>query len=201
MATEITDRSFQPQGGSFSGLAGFGFYLNLAGSLLSAVGGFYQAKTQKFQLQSQALSMEFQASMSNINARSAEEDANYIMESGQREVGQLTMQAGQVKAAQAASATARGVKLGVGSVAEHAATIEYVKQADAFQLRAGTVRAAEAQRASAVDERNQSLIARVSARNLRGAARSVSPFAAAGASLLGSAGSVASQLAYNRRYR
>jgi len=184
--------------GGFSGLGPAGTMLSIAGMFMGVIGSFYSAKAQQYQLKSQALSMDFEASMANLNARSAELDAQHILESGQQELGLATLRAGQAKAAQAASLAARGVQAGVGTAAELQATTELAKQLDVLTINSNAVRAAEASRTRGIDFQNRALLAGVSARNLRGAARSVRPWMSGFSSLLGGASGVASQWAANQ---
>lgn len=176
-------------------LGAFSVAMSMAGALNSAIGSFYSAKSQQYQLRSQALNAEFQAGMDSINARSQEIEAQSILRSGQQAIGMATMRAGQEQAARKASLGARGIAAGVGSTKEVAASAEYVKQLDVFAINTNAVQAAEARRMQAVNFRNQAAMSRMSANNLRSGASSISPNASAFGSLLGSAGSVASNWA------
>lgn len=187
----------EPTGG-MSGLAKAGTIFSIAGLLNSAIGSFYAAQSKKYQLKSQKLAAEFQKSISNINARAYEREAEYILEAGQKQIGRYTMQAGQQKAAAKASLAARGVQAGVGSTAEIMATGDIVKEIDVYTINANTVRQAEAARMQASNYRTQAAMAGVEAYNLRGASRSLQPWGAAGASLLGGAGDVAFQWAVSK---
>ena len=157
------------------GQAGIG--MSIAGALSSAIGSFYSAKLQKQNLQ-------YQSQMSAINARMAENTAQSALDQGQRAVAQQTMKAGQVKSAQRAALAANGVDLGVGSAAEVLASTDIVKDMDKNTIEANAVRAAWGYRTQATNYANQSLLEGTSA-------QSVSPWSAAGASLLGNAGEVA----------
>ena len=175
-----------------SGLGAFSVAMSVAGALNSAIGGFYAAKSQQYQLKSQALNAEFQAGMASINARAQEIEAQSVLRSGQQAIGMATMRAGQEQAARRASLGARGVAAGVGSTREVAASAEYAKQLDVFAINTNAVQAAEARRMQAVNYRNQAAMGRMTAQNLRSGASSISPGSAAFSSLLGGAGSVAS---------
>jgi hypothetical protein len=173
--------------------------MSIAGALTGAIGSFYSAKNQQYQLKSQALSLEFERSIANINARAAELDAKHILEAGRHQKALVTLQAGQVKASQRVSQAAAGIQGGVGSAAEVLASTELAKRLDSLTIDANTARAAMAARSRAVNFQNQSLLTGVSAQNLRDSAGSISPFMAAGTSLLGSASRVASRHVANRR--
>ncbi len=189
------------QTGSYEGLADLGLWTSMAGSALDVLGNFYAVKSQKAQLQSQASSLEFQQSMSAINARDAEMDAQAILEAGQREQGRVSQEYGQAKAAVRASTGGRGIQQGVGSAAEVQASIELAKQTDVYAVNSNAVRAANAARTRAVNERNEGLLAGVSAQNLRGTAGSLDPYAAAGGSLLRNASGISRQWLARERYR
>lgn len=187
-------------GEDFGGLAGLGFFTSLTGLLLGAVGSFYSAKGQQGQLEAQASSADFAASMAQLNARAAENDAQAILEAGQREKLGLALRSGQERAAVQVEQAASGTQSGSGSNAEALASLRFMQQLDAMTMDSNMLRAANAARTQAVDLRNQSRLARVSAANLRGTARSIDPYLGSTASLLGGAGTLASQWLYNQRY-
>lgn len=182
---------FTPSDATMASFAKMGPMLSVFGAINSAIGTFYQAKTQQYQLESQALSLDFQKSMANINARQAETTAQNIMRAGEQQAATVTMKYGAQKASQVASMAARGIQAGVGSAAETIATTDIMKETDALTINANTVRSAEAARMQKVNYENQGLLAGVSAENARTSAGSISPWMAAGSSMLSSAGNVA----------
>jgi hypothetical protein len=186
---------------SYEGLANFGTLVSFFGMGLSAVGNFYAVKSQQNVLESQALSAEHAASMSARNARQAEMDAQAITEAGNREQSRISQQYGQAKGAARAAMASRGIQAGYGSTAEVQASIELAKQLDMHTIDSNTVRAANAARTQAVNARNESLLAGVSAANLRGTAGSLDPYAAGATSLLGSASGISQQWLARERYR
>jgi hypothetical protein len=156
----------------------FSMYAGLAGMATQAIGSFYSAKSQKS-------SLKFQAAMAEINARSAERSAQSVMLRGQREVGNLTLKAGQLKSTQRASMAANGIDIGEGSAAELQASTDLMKEIDVMTIQDNATREAWAHRTQGVNAQNEGVMA-------RSAAGSISPFGSAAGSLLGSAGSVAS---------
>ena len=182
-----------------STLTTIGLAAQITGGFMDAIGGFFAAQAQKDVLKSQALSAEFQASMANLNARQAEIDAQSILAAGRQQVGQLTMQRGQEKSSKKVSAAARGVVGNVGSAAEIMATEDLVKEIDAMTINRNTVRAAGQARMQATNQRNQSLLAGVSAGNLRRTAGSISPAAAFNSASMAGAGRFAASYARSRR--
>jgi hypothetical protein len=176
-----------------------GLILQIFGALTGAVGSFYAAKSQSYQMKSQAKNLEYQQTMSNINARMAEEEAQSIMQAGEREIGQYTMRAGQAKASQQVAQAASGIQAGVGSAAETMASMEYVKQVDSLTINSNRVRAASAARMQAANYRAQGLMQGVSAQNLYRSARHNQPWTGIAGSLMGSAGTVAANWAQAER--
>lgn len=174
-------------GGGGAQISAVGAYGQIAGALMSAVGGYFSALAKKDQLKSQALSAEFQAFMSQMNARQAEEDAQAILAAGRSQIGMATMQRGQEKSRRKVSAAARGVVGNVGSAAEVLATEDLMKEIEAMTINQNTVRAAGQARMQGVNYGNQSLLSGVSAGNLRRTAGSISPGLAASTSLGNSA--------------
>jgi hypothetical protein len=154
-----------------------------AGAVQSAVGSYYQAKSAQYQYKSQALTMDFQKSMSEINARQAEFMAQQIVDVGGKEISMLKMRAGKIKSASKASMAARGIKLGVGSTAEVVATTDLVAEMDALTIYANAIKSSEAARTQSINYMNQAMQQGVSSENLRGTAASISPFSAVMTSL------------------
>lgn len=153
--------------------------LSVAGMVSGAIGGFYSAKSTKS-------SLKFQAAMSEINARIAEQGAQQELFKGQQEVGKLTLAAGHLKSRQRASMAANGIDLGEGSAAEIQASTDIMTEIDANTLTANAVRSAWGYKMQGVNQKNEALMK-------RGTASAISPFAAGASSLLGSAGQVAGQ--------
>jgi len=149
-------------------LASTSLYLQAGGAASSAIGSYYSARTQ-----------QHQGRMARINARVAELGAESAMMQGAAQVAQLTREAGQLKARQRVSMAANGIDMGVGSAAEILASTDLMKELDAQALKANAIRTAWGYRTEG---------ANMSARS---ALSSVSPFAAAGGTLLGNAGQVA----------
>lgn len=189
------------QSGGYGGLAGASFWLQIGGALVGSVGTYYQAKARQSELKSQALSMDFEASMAAINARQIESDVQSILDQGQQQIAHQGLQYAQVRAADRVSTAGRGVVVGTGSSADVQRSIDYAETQDRLTISANATRAAGNRRAQAVDMRSRGMLAGVSADNLRGSARSINPGLAAGTSLLGDSGKIAGTAVYNRRYR
>jgi hypothetical protein len=182
-------------GAAAAGLGGFGSagaILGIFGAVTGAIGSFYSAKSQQNNLKSQALTAEYEAGIAGLNARSSELDAQAALSAGQREAARIGLRAGQEEGAMRASIGASGTQAGVGSAAEELASAELMKQVDMLTSDVNAVRAAGAARMRGVGYLNEAAMDRTSANNLRRSARSINPYVAAGTSLLGSGGQLAS---------
>ncbi|QLQ01741.1 MAG: hypothetical protein HZY77_01510 [Thiobacillus sp.] len=151
--------------------------LQAAGLAASTVGSYYSARFQKNQL-------AFDASMADINARISELGAQSALDQGQRQVGALTMQAGNLKSRQRAALAANGVDLGEGNAAEIQASTAIMSEMDKNTLEANAVRTAWGYRTQGTNYQNQAVMD-------RGAAGGISPFSAGVVSLLTGGGQVA----------
>lgn len=158
-------------------IAQFSLTSQIGGMFSSAIGSYFSAESQKS-------SLKFQADMAEINARLSETSAQQELLKGERQVGALTLRAGQVKGAQRAAMAANGIDLGVGNAAEVLASTEILKEVDKNTASANAVQNAWGFRLQGTNYENDALIKRATA-------SAVSPVASAASSLLGSAGSVA----------
>jgi hypothetical protein len=192
MATLLTGTGTQA-------MSQFGSIFSIGGAVTGAIGSYYAAQSQKAQLDSQASSMRFQSDISELNAAQAEFTAQQIMRAGQQRQGQIGLRAGKIKSSQRASMAARGIDLGVGSAVETIATTDLMKEIDMLTVNADTVRSAESARQQRQNYLTASAMQDVSASNLAGSASTISPFLAAGTSILGSAGSVANAWYQDRK--
>lgn len=148
------------------------------GAISSTAGSFYSAQSQKS-------AMQAQADIADVNARIAELSAQSQLDQGNQQVAQASLAAGQLKSRQKVSLAANGVDLGQGNAVELQASTDVMKDADINTIKANAVRNAWATRTQAVNYQNQANISRATA-------ASISPSASAAASLMTSAGSVAS---------
>ena len=165
--------------------------LQLHAAVVKSVGAYYDAKTQQYQLQSAAITADYEASVAGINARQFEQQASDTFRAGQQAIGQRTLQGGFARSSQQAAQGARGIVGGVGSAGEVIASGDIVTEIDVMTLNSNSVRAANQSRMQAVDQRNRADFARLSARNLRGSARTIKPLGRAVTSLMGSVANTA----------
>lgn len=171
-----------PGSGSSGGGSNAGGYAAGLTAIIGAIMSVYGAYSS---IQSTKRSIEFQAEMAKINARMAEQTAQSILFAGSKAAGQVSLKAGKVVGAQRASQGARGIVAGEGSAAEEIATTNLMKETDMLTISANATREAWAARTQSVNARNESIIRGTSADTL-------SPYMAAGTSLLNSGTAVAS---------
>lgn len=157
------------------GLGGLG--AQAFGAISQTVGSYYAA-------QSQRSALRFQADMQEINARISEGAAQSALNQGQWQIGQLTLQAGQLKSRQRAALAANGVDLGVGNAAEIQASTDLMKEIDVNQINLNATLAANGLRTQSVNQSNSAIMS-------RSMASGISPIKSAVGSLLGNAGTVA----------
>lgn len=172
----------------------YGPVISIAGAIGSIASAYYGAKAQQFQLDSQAMTLQFQKDIAGINARQAEVTAQGILRAGETEGAMTGLKYGKAKGSQRAAMAANGGVIGEGSNKEIEATNELMKQIDVLQINANTVRAAENARTQSQNYKTQASMYGVSANNLTASSESINPFAAAGTSLLTSATSFASTM-------
>lgn len=177
----------------------------VGGSVTSGIGSYNSATVQQANLRGQSAVLAANADTSNVNAKLAdlnaqadETGAQSALSQGNQQVAALTLRAGQLKSAQRANLAANGVDLGVGSAAEIQASSEIMKDIDVSTIRANAARTAWGYRVQGLNAKMQGLNATMQAGNQRlaslvgnTAAGAISPLGSAGASFLGSAGSVA----------
>lgn len=155
----------------------FGVGMQGVGAILSAIGAWAGASAQK-------TSLRAQAEIAEINARTAESNAQATLFAGQREQQRSMLHTANLKGSQRARIAANGIDLGVGSAVRVLTTTDVMGEIDANQIKANAVRQAWGQRVVATNYENEALRARANA-------SAISPGTAAVTSLLGSAGSVA----------
>ncbi|MGL4668916.1 MAG: virion core protein, T7 gp14 family [Saezia sp.] len=149
----------------------------VAGGVMSTVGAYGEAKSQKSAL-------KYQAGIADINAQMSENSAQTELIKGNSEIARLTLQHGQHKGSQRAALAANGADMDYGSAVELQYSSEILKDIDMDTLKSNAARSAWGYRTEAMNYKNQALMARASA-------SSISPGMAGFSSLLSSAGSVA----------
>jgi hypothetical protein len=172
----------------------YGPIIGIAGAIGQIAGAYYGAKAQQYQLDSQAMTLEFQKDIAGINARQAEVTAQGILQAGEKQAASLSLKYGKAKGSQRAAMAANGGVIGEGSNATIEATNDLMKEIDVLQINANTVRAAENARTQGQNYKTQAAMYGISANNATASSQSINPLSAAGTSLLTSATSYASTI-------
>lgn len=189
-------------GGSYDAMANAGLILSLSGAVNSAIGTYAALQAQKHQLKSEALNAEFRATQSGIAAAAAESEAQQIVNAGRMQYALRGLVEAQDIGATRVSAASRGVVVGDGSAGEVERSQRIAAELDKRALRTNTERAAQAARERRSNLGSESMLARVSAGNMRASAGTLNPAQGALVSTTASAGSLLSQYAaYNSRRR
>lgn len=175
-------------GNSGGAMSSGGGYMAIAGSLVSAIGAYYEARNKKFMARSQAMTMEYEGSIADLNARQAARDAETIFADSRYERMRVGMQSAQDRAAMEVMAAAGGVQAGVGSAAEALASRRLVQQLDEKTIAMNRSRDISRARTQEVSLRNAGNLSRMSAANIRRMGGAISPGAAFHLGLLGSSG-------------
>jgi hypothetical protein len=168
--------------------------IGIAGAIGSMASAYYGAKAQQYQLDSQAMSLQFQKDIAGINARQAEFTAQSILRAGEQQAGAVTMKYGKAKGSQRAAMAASGGVIGEGSYQAVEATNDLMKEIDVLTINANTVRSAENARTQSQNFKTQASMYGISANNASASSSTINPYAAAGTSMLTSATSIASTI-------
>jgi hypothetical protein len=168
-----------------------GLITSIFGGVNGTIGSYFAAQSQQYQARSQAMSLDFQKNISEINAKGAEFQAENELLAGDRLAAKVTGRAGQAKSTAKATMAANGIQLGEGSAAEAVASSDIMKEVDKFTINANAVRAAGLARLQKTNYENNALMYGVSADNMRRSADSISPGVAAFSTFMTAAGSVA----------
>lgn len=148
-----------------------------SGAGIATVGSYFSALGQK-------TSLGAQANVADINAQMSEDEAQAALLAGQKEQQGILLKGAQTKSSQRTSLAANGVDLGVGSALNVQDSTDVLTQVDANQASTNAIRAAFGYRTQGVGYKNTALLDRAQA-------SSVSPWLAAGGTLLTSASSIA----------
>lgn len=143
--------------------------------LLGAYAGFTAVRTNRVALGMERDYQQHVATMADLDRRNAERRAQSILEQGQSEIANLTMEGGQRRGAARATTAARGIVVGTGSAEDAERSDKAIEALDVYHINLAAVREANAARAEAVGAGNRALFARTSARNMRRAAKATSP--------------------------
>lgn len=197
-------------GGVAGAFKDFSSFSSIFGVLQSGISAYFGAKAAKYQVQSlrleaqsRASSYQYNTEVSELNAKAAEFQVGMIMKDRNRAIAQYTLMAGQRSSAARASMAARGIALDVGNAAEVMASMDYVKEVDVLTINANSVRAAEAQRMAAANDRANAMIGRASSQNVIASAPMYggsSPLASGLGSMFNNSGKLIESLSENKKF-
>lgn len=192
--TYVPEVPATPATGSFyDSMADAGMVLGVGGSVMGAIGTYYQLLGQKNATKAAALNDDFRATQSAIQARAAEQEAQQILRAGRQEAAFRGLVEAQDVGATRANAAARGVVVGTGSAGEIERAQRLASELDKRTLRTNAERAAASARERGANAKAESLLSRVSASNRRATAGTISPAAGAAGSALNSSASLLAQ--------
>ena len=152
--------------------------MQIGGAVSSALGAYASVQAQKSTLETQAI-------LSGINAKTAERSAQSALLAGQHDEQRSQLATANLKSTQQAAFASNGVDLGEGSALRTLNSTDLMGAIDKNTIAANAVRQAWGYRTQAVNASNQALMS-------SSAAGAMNPLSGAATSLLGSAGSVAS---------
>ena len=153
--------------------------LALASATISAVDGYYSAKSQQYALRGRALTLDYQAGISRINAQLASQQASEVMRLREKRLMMTGLQYAQAEGNRRSRTAARGVQAGVGSAAEIAASLAFAKETDRLEINSASVREKNAARRAMFSARAQGALASIAAASSRNLAGAISPWGSA----------------------
>lgn len=170
-----------PASGSGGGMGAGGtaaLGMQAAGVGMSTVSAIYGAQMQQ-------IAFNYQADISEINAKLSETQAMQAIESGRDQAGQVRMQAENLKGSQRAAIAANGIDRREGSAKNIIDSTTMLSEQEENNVKLNAARTAFGYRTQAINNNAQAAGARMSA-------SSISPFLQGGTSLLSGSGQVAS---------
>lgn len=156
--------------------AEMGPILQVGGMVNSIFGSYYADEAKKYQLKSQALSLEHKQDMAEITARMQEKQAQQIYRAYNKQIQIKTLQAGAAKATAKTSFRARGIDINVGSTANVFASSDIMKEIDLLTMNSNKVRAANEMRLRGTQTEIAGTMLGVSANNMFRSAKTIDPF-------------------------
>jgi len=153
----------------------FGGAMSIGSMFQGFIAARAQASAERYKLKSQALSIQHQQDMAEINADMLESQAQQIARAYNRQAMTKTMAAGLKEGKARASFAARGIQMGVGSTADAFASSRIMREIDKLTMNANKVKAVNQMRTRGVQADIRGDMLGVSADNLFASASAVSP--------------------------
>lgn len=151
--------------------------LSKVAGVAEGIGAFGNAAGSWFSARNQQTNLRYQAQAADVNAKIAELAAESAIFAGQRREQSVRLRGAQTKASQRASFAANGIDLASRTVLDILTSTDVLTEVDANTVAANTAREAWGYRTQATNFAGDAAMGRVAANN-------VSPFAAAGSTLL-----------------
>lgn len=125
-----------------------------------------QVLATEYQMSTQKLSLGYQATLGEVNARISELGARSMLLQGERQEQAQRISTAQLKGAQRVAMAANGVDLGSVSAINIQTGTDVAGEIDANTIRANALRSAWGYRAQALNSENQAALARAMADNI-----------------------------------
>jgi len=161
-----------------------GAELALISGSAQGAGMLASANAAKNSAASTQIQLNFQADMAKINERLNESNAQTSLLAGQRQEQNVRLRTAQLKSTQRASMAANGIDLGSDTALNVLTTTDYMGEVDALQTATNAVRQAWGYRTNAQNFASEAAMKRASASG-------IDPNSSYMTSLLGNAGTVA----------
>ncbi|THF64313.1 hypothetical protein [Pseudothauera rhizosphaerae] len=125
-----------------------------------------QVLATEYQMRTQKLSLGYQATIADVNARLSELAARSSLLQGERQEQASRLSTAQMKSSQRVALAANGVDLGSATSLNILTSTDVMGEIDANTIQANAARAAWGYRSQAVDAENQAMLARAAAENI-----------------------------------
>jgi len=147
----------------------------ISGALHSMAGAYYQTQAQKDALKAEAQNREFAAELADMSAVVIENAIGEGRDALRQAIGVSQMQYSEAKAQAKTQAAARGVKVDTGSAAETQAALQLISDYEAMTMRVEAETQFAGMERQAGQAKIEATMGRLSARNMRATAKSMSP--------------------------
>lgn len=165
--------------GAASGVdRGWAIAAGVFADLTSAYANFNQVRQETRQAKAQASALGFRSRMLELDRRAAEMQAQDILRAGQSQIGQVSLEGGQRRAALEVATAASGVDASGANAREAQASERLLEAIDVYNINLASVQQANAARRQATNIGNEARFARTASVNLRRQARAAAPEAA-----------------------
>ena len=155
--------------------AGYTIATSVFAGLSQAYAAFSSDRFDRIQQRSQESALRFRATMLDFDRRAAERQAQGILEQGKAQIGALTLEGGQRRAAMRTVAAAYGIDVGRGGDKLAQLSDRLIQDVEGYHINLNAVRAAAAARRGGTAIENQQALLRTQAAALRRSYRTIYP--------------------------